>query len=110
VSLRRKRTTSDAVEILHRRYYEGRPERIAELEDARASAAIARAAHELRTRARLSHSRLAARVGVSPAAIARIEEDDYEGDALALLQRIAAALNKSVEIRIVPRRAKPRAA
>ncbi len=31
-----KKKTTDALEIMHRRYYEGKPERLAELEQARA--------------------------------------------------------------------------
>ena len=33
---RKRATTSDAVQILYRRYYEGRPERVRGLEEARA--------------------------------------------------------------------------
>ena len=106
----KRRTTSDAVEILHRRFYEGQPERLGELEEARASAAVARAAYELRTKAKLSQRELARRVGVATKAIAQLEDDDFEGDMLPLLQRIARALNKTVEIRVVPRKAKRDAA
>jgi DNA-binding XRE family transcriptional regulator len=106
----KRKMTSDAIEILDRRYYEGHPERLAQLEQARASAAVARAAYELRTKARLTQRVLARRVGVTPELIAQLEDDDFEGDMLALLQRIAAALNKSVEIRVVPRKTKRRAA
>jgi len=38
--------TTDAVEILHRRYFEGRPERLALLEEERANAEIARKIYE----------------------------------------------------------------
>ncbi len=106
----KRKTTSDAVEILHRRFSAGRPERLAELEEARASAAVARAAYELRTKAKLSQRELARRVGLAPATVAQLEDDDFEGDMLALLQRIAAALNKTVEIRVVPRKVKRQAA
>ena len=107
---KKHKMTSDAVEILHRRYYEGHPERLAKLEAARASAAIARTAYGLRTKARLSQDELARRIGVGRNVIADLEDDDFEGDALGLLQRIAGALNKTVEIRVVPRKAKRRAA
>lgn len=107
---KKSKMTSDAVEILHRRYFEGQPERLAELEAARASAAVARTAYELRTKARLSQETLARRIGVTKSDIANLEDDDFEGDALGLLQRIAAALNKNVEIRVVPRKPKRRAA
>ena len=110
MATKKRKVTSDAVEILHRRYYEGHPKRLAELEAARASAAIARTVYELRTKARLSQDELAGRIGVTKAVIADLEDDDFEGDALGLLQRIAGALNKTVEIRVVPRKAKRRAA
>jgi transcriptional regulator with XRE-family HTH domain len=44
---------------------------------------------------------LAARVGTTPSVISRLEYDDYDGHSLAMLRRIAAALNKRVEIRFV---------
>lgn len=106
----KRKTTSDAVEILHRRFYEGQPERLADLEVARASTAVARAAYALRAKAKLSQRELARRVGVAARVIAQLEDDDFEGDMLALLQRIAAALNKTVEIRVVSRKVKRRAA
>ena len=43
-----KKKTSDAVEILHRRYYDGKPDRISELEEARAEDELARKIYELR--------------------------------------------------------------
>jgi len=107
---KKRKMTSDAGEILHRRYYEGHPERLAELEAARTSAAIARTAYELRTKARLSQAELARRIGMGRSAIADLEDDDFDGNALGLLQRIAGALNKTVEIRVVPRKAKRHAA
>ena len=62
---------------------------------------------------RVCRERIKALFGVSfdeGAVIAQIEDDDFEGDSLVLLQRIAAALNKTVEIRVVARRARRRAA
>ncbi len=44
-------------------------------------------------------------VGTTALVICRLEDADYEGHPLAMLQRIAAALNKRVEIRFVPRQA-----
>ncbi len=44
-------------------------------------------------------------VGTTASVICRLEDADYEGHSLAMLQRIAAALNKRVEIRFVPRQA-----
>jgi len=102
----KKKSTSAALNYLHRRFYAGRPERMAELEEARASAEVARKVYELRTKAKLTQKELAARVGTTPSVISRLEDDDYEGHSLAMLRRIASALNKRVEIRFVPLKSK----
>ena len=62
--------------------------------------------YELRTKAKLTQKELAARVGTTASVISRLEDDDYEGHSLAMLRRIASALNKRVEIRFVPLRSK----
>jgi DNA-binding XRE family transcriptional regulator len=97
-----KKNTSDAVKILHRRFYEGKPKRIAELEQVRADDAVARKIYALRMKARLSQRELAKLVGTTASAICRLEDADYEGHSMAMLNRIAAALDKRVEIRFVP--------
>lgn len=98
-----KRTpTSDAVAILHRRYYEGRPERLAALEEARANDNVARKITALRLQAGLTQRQLAKLVGTTASVICRLESADYEGHSLAMLQRIADALKQRIEIRFVP--------
>lgn len=97
-----KRTpTTDAVEIIHRRYYEGRPVRIAALAEAGANDTVARKIHELRKRAGLTQQQLAKLVGTTTSVISRLEDADYGGHSLAMLRRIAGALNKRVELRFV---------
>ena len=49
----------------------------------------------------LTQKELAGLVGTSHSVISRLEDDDYRGHSLAMLRRIAAALNKRVEIRFV---------
>ncbi|MGH7232184.1 MAG: helix-turn-helix transcriptional regulator [Nitrospiraceae bacterium] len=95
-----KRPTTDAVKILHRRY-EGRPDRLAALEEARANDNVARKITALRVRAGLSQRQLGKLVGTTASVICRLENADYEGHSLAMLNRIAAALNQRVEIRFV---------
>ena len=114
---KRRKPTTDAVEVIHRRYFEGRPHRIALLEEARASDQVARQIRELRTEAGLSQRQLAKRVGTTASVICRLEDADYEGHSLPLLRRIAEALNRRVDIRFVrvgrpkaPQSAKQRAA
>jgi ribosome-binding protein aMBF1 (putative translation factor) len=99
---KKKRPTTDAVEILHRRYYEGKPERLANLEKARANDQVARKIVTLRTQAGLSQRQLARLVGTTASVICRLEDADYKGHSLAMLNRIAVALNRRVEIRFVP--------
>ena len=102
----KKKKTSDAVEILHRRYYEGKPDRIAQLEEARAEDELARKIYELREQAGLTQARLAKLIGTSESVISRLEDSDYKGHSLTMLKRIAAAVDKRVEIRFVPRKEK----
>jgi DNA-binding XRE family transcriptional regulator len=99
---KKRKPTTDAVEILDRRYFKGNPERIAELEEERANAEVARKIHELREAAGMTQAQLAKLVGTTPSVICRLEDADYEGHSLSMLRRIAASLNKRVEIRFVP--------
>jgi DNA-binding XRE family transcriptional regulator len=99
---RKHPTTSDAVQILYRRYYEGRPERVRGLEDARVNDSVARKLTALRLGAGLTQRQLAKLVGTTASAICRLEDAEYEAHSLAMLNRIASALKQRVEIRFVP--------
>ena len=101
MSKNKKSATTDAVEILHRRYYQGKPERLAALEEARSNDSVARNIAALRVQAGLTQRQLAKLVGTTASVICRLENADYEGHSLAMLNRIAAALNQRVEIRFV---------
>lgn len=87
---------------MHRRYYAGRPERLAALEEMRAAGDVARKILQLRTEAGLSQRQLAKLVGTTASVICRLEDADYEGHPLAMLRRIATALQQRVEIHFVP--------
>ena len=102
--------TADATRILHRRIYAGKPSRQAQLENARASADVARKIYKLRSDAGLTQKELASLVGTSHSVISRLEDDDYEGHSLAMLRRIAAAVDKRVEIRFVALKSRARTA
>jgi len=95
--------TTDAVAIIHRRHYANRPDRETALQEERANAEIARKIYDLRKAAGLSQRALAELVGTTASVICRLEDADYEGHSLAMLQRIASAVNKRVEIRFVAR-------
>lgn len=99
---RKRRVTTDGLEIIYRRFYSGRPERIAALEEARANDEIARQIHSLRTKAGLTQKDLGKLVGTTASVICRLEDADYEGHSMAMLRRIARALKRRVEVRFVP--------
>ena len=101
-----RKPTSDAVEIIHRRYFEGHPEKVALVEEERANAAVARQIYELREKAGLTQRELARLVGTTASVICRLEDADYGGHSLAMLRRIAGALDKRLEIRFVPLKGK----
>jgi DNA-binding XRE family transcriptional regulator len=100
--VRRTKPAIDAVEILHQRFYAGKPGRLKNLEEARANEGVARKIQELRSAASLTQAQLAKLIGTTASVICRLEDADYEGHSLAMLRRIAAALNQQVEIRFVP--------
>jgi ribosome-binding protein aMBF1 (putative translation factor) len=92
---------SAAIAHVRKRFFEGKAERLAELEEARASAEVARKVYELRSKAGLTQRELAERVGTTPSVISRLEADDYRGHSLSMLRRVAAACGKRVQIRFV---------
>ena len=99
------KTTTDAVRILHGRYIKGRKERLASLELERENLRIAEQIHALRTSADLSQKDLAQRVGTTQSVISRLEDADYDGHSLAMLERIAHALGHRICIHFVPQNA-----
>ncbi len=102
VKTKKRQLTTDAIEILHRRYFEGKPEMLAMLEEERANTEIAQMIYDMRTEAGLTQRQLAKLIGSSASAICRLEDADYEGHSLSMLRRIATVLNKKIEIRVRP--------
>jgi transcriptional regulator with XRE-family HTH domain len=96
--MNRKKETSDAVEILHRRYIKGDPDRKAALEAERVNAEVARMIYDLRTDAGLSQEELAELIGTTQSVISRLEDADYEGHSLSMLNRIARILNQKLTV------------
>ena len=63
---------------------------------------VAQLIHDMRTGAGLSQRALAKKVGTSASAINRLESDDYQGHTIAMVRRIATALDRRLELRAVP--------
>jgi DNA-binding XRE family transcriptional regulator len=97
-----RKSTKNAAEILHRRYFAGHPKKEALLEEERANATVARQIYKLRSEAGITQRELAKLVGTTASVICRLEDADYEGHSLGMLRRIAKALRKRMEIRFLP--------
>lgn len=92
--------TSDAVKILDRMIGDdGQLRRLAN--EAMVNAEVAQRIHEVRTKSKLTQKQLAELVGTTQSVIARLEDADYEGHSLSMLQRIATAVKMRLEVRFV---------
>ncbi len=69
-------------------------------------AEVAEVLYAARTAAKLTQAQLAKKVGTTQQVISQLEDADYQGHSLSMLRRIAAALDRRVEIRLVPSRRK----
>ena len=98
----KKPARSAALQYAYHRYVGDNPERQAAYEQELLNAEIASLLYRLRKRAGLSQRELAKRIGTTASVICRLEDSDYEGHSLAMLRRIAAALDRRLEIRFVP--------
>ena len=102
----KKRNTTDAVKILHKRYIKDNKRRLGSLERERENLNIAEQIYNLRSREGLSQKQLAKLVGTTQSVISRLEDADYNGHSLAMLRKIATAFHHRVQVRFVPENAK----
>ena len=63
---------------------------------------LAQLIYDARNKAGLTQTGLAKLVGTTQSVIARLEDADYDGPSLSMPNRIAAALNKRIDIRFLP--------
>jgi ribosome-binding protein aMBF1 (putative translation factor) len=93
--------TSDAVEILKRKTGidpETDPEMLKISDDLR----VAQMIYDARTEAGLTQQELAKAVGTTQSVISQLESAEYKGHSLSMLQRLAKALNRRVEVHLTP--------
>jgi ribosome-binding protein aMBF1 (putative translation factor) len=95
----------DALDTTIEQFVARNPKRQAMLDAAYVQIQAAQAIYDMRTAAGLTQRDLAKLVGTSASAICRLEDADYTGHTLAMLNRIASALGKRVEVRVVPKEA-----
>ena len=99
---RKRKFRSAAVQELYDETIGDDPAAQEEFEEELVNIEVAQLIHEMRTKAGLSQRQLARKVGTSGSAINRLESNDYQGHTLAMVRRIAAALDRRLELRAVP--------
>ena len=97
-----RRFRSPALQYTYDRYIGTNPRLAAEYEQELLNAEIARKVYDLRAELGLSQQELAKHLGITAEAIRSLEDADYDGPVLPLLQRIAEGFGKRVEIRFAP--------
>lgn len=93
---------SDAAGILRRRYVDGDARREAGVTRERTHAEVAQLIYDRRIAAGLTQKQLAQLVGTTQSVISRLEDADYDGHSLSMLQRIATALGERITIDMAP--------
>lgn len=92
--------TKDALKVLEK--LTGKSSGVRQdIANARINLEVAQMIYDARTKAGLSQRELAERVGSRQSVIARLEDADYRGHSLSMLQRIGNALGQHLELRFV---------
>lgn len=94
----KREKTTDAVEILYRRYIKGDPEQEASLQAERVNAEVACLIYDLRKDAELTQRELAELIDTTQSVVSRLEDADYEGHSLSMLHRVAEALKQKLTV------------
>jgi ribosome-binding protein aMBF1 (putative translation factor) len=100
--MNKNKPTTNAVEIMHKLYIKGDKKRLAYIEQEKARLEIAQKIYELRTQANLTQKELAHRIGTKQSVISRLEDADYDGYTLKMLDKIAEAVHCYVRVEFVP--------
>ncbi len=104
----KKKILTDAFEIALQEFGDT-PELRARIEEDQLNMRVAQMIYDVREKAGLTQKQLAELIGTKQQVIARLEDADYEGHSLSMLQRIAAALGRRLDVSMIPirRRRKP---
>ena len=70
---------------------------------------VAQMIYDARAASGLTQVELAEAVGTTQSVISQLEDAEYEGHSLSMLRRIAEALDRRIEIRMVPQEGEPTA-
>jgi predicted XRE-type DNA-binding protein len=97
------RKITDALEIIERRYLRKDKEMKRIVDEEFEKLQIGLQIYNLRREADLTQAELADLVGTTGSVISRLESAEYDGHSLKMLERIAVALGKKIDLRIVDR-------
>jgi ribosome-binding protein aMBF1 (putative translation factor) len=92
--------TNDALKILQKMTAID-PEIEEMVQESSLNAELAQLIYNARQQAGLTQQQLADRIGTKQSVIARLEDAEYEGHSLSMLQKIALALNHRLEVKLV---------
>jgi ribosome-binding protein aMBF1 (putative translation factor) len=93
--------TNDALKILEHMTTDD-PELENMIKESSLNANLAQLIYQARTQAGLTQQQLADRIGSKQSVIARLEDAEYHGHSLSMLQKIARALNQQLEVHLIP--------
>ena len=94
-----KRKTKDALEIIDRELVGDDEDLRGGIEEERLNFRVAQMIYDARKEANLTQTELAKLVGTTQSVISLLESADYDGHSLSMLQRIASALGKEIQIK-----------
>jgi ribosome-binding protein aMBF1 (putative translation factor) len=94
--------TNDALKIIRRSMADD-PELQEMVKQSSINAQVSLIIYDVRKQAGLTQQQLADLIGTTQSVIARLEDADYEGHSLSMLARIAAALDRKLEIKMLPK-------
>jgi len=96
--MKKNKKITNAVEILHRHFIKDQPDREASIQEERVNAQVAQLIYDLRKEADLSQKQLAEMIGTTQSVISRLEDSDYDGHSLSMLEKITKALHRQIRI------------
>ena len=99
---RKKQKITDAVEILTRDFIKGDKRRLKKLNEVHQALDIAGQIYTIRTQANLTQKQLAELINTSQSDISRLEDADYNGHTLKMLEKIASAVHCHLRLEFVP--------
>ncbi len=105
----KRKTTTNALEIIDRRHFRGRPQMERLLDQARERLKVSEQLYYLRQAQGLTQGELAERAKTSRTVITRLENSNYDRHTLSTLCKVAGAMGHEVHIHFVPKKPVPAA-